>query len=228
MAFQAIALSRQAALELLLDDASRLLMVDSFKGAPFNMQKFDCFNPFHLWPQPCIPVPGKPGMLSRSVEAVWQGLKQVDGTADLAQFFTSPSKRPSDDERRRQPNYRYADRQFIYGERLLDLVSARLLIYLPTYLFMLQALAPAALLRNIRQHLALRGPVVFYDWDANQDITDPSSSFSHSALLASWFNGTWEKDYRAAAHRSLQAQDLCDFNATLNGLQARFLQGGSS
>lgn len=224
MTFQAISLCRRAALELLLDDARNVLMVDSFKGAPFNMRPFDSLNPFHLWPQPCIPVPGQPGLLARSVEAVWQGLKQVDGSGDFAQFLSSPSKRPSDDERRQQTDYLYEESQFIYGERTLDLVSARLLIYLPTYLFMLHTLVPVTLIQDIHQHLATRGAVVFYDWDANQDITDPSRSFSHSALLASWFNGTWEKDYRAAAHRSLAAQDLADFNASMDAMLGLYPQ----
>lgn len=222
MCYQAISVSRQAALDIMRNDVSNVMMVDSFKGAPANMRMFDCFNPFRIWPEPIIPVPGQPGLLARSVESVWQGLKCVDGACDFEQFLTSPSKRPGDDVRCRLADYRYADSQFVYGDRVLDLLSARFLIYLPTYLFMLERLVPETLLRKLYQHIANEGPVIFYDWDANQYITDSSDSFSHSALLASWFNGTLKTDYRALAHSTLQGDDMREFNAILDRLLGRY------
>ncbi|KUM02695.1 hypothetical protein KIF53_15815 [Chromobacterium subtsugae] len=218
----ALSTSRQAALAAMQDDASDCLMVDSFNGAPANMRGFRCFNPFQLWPDPVIPVPGQAGRLARSVESVWQGLKLVDGRTDFEQFLAEPRKRPSDDERRRQPGYCYSDSRFIYGDRQLGLLEARFLIYLPTYLFLLDRLAPEPVLRELRRHIAADGPVLFYDWDANQDIADTSSSFSHSAILAAWFNGTLERRYRELAGRLLSPADKPAFDAALDGLLGRY------
>ncbi|WP_099109180.1 MULTISPECIES: hypothetical protein [Xenorhabdus] len=222
MPYQAIFASRQEALNTMLDDTSNYMMVDSFKGAPVNMRVFESFNPFHVWPSPSIPVPGQPKRLAQSVESVWQGVKLVDGITDFNQFLGQPTKRPEDHERRQLKNYCYADSLFVYGDRLLDLLSARFLIYLPTYLFILEKLVPEALLRELNQHLTSVGPVLFYDWDANQNITDTSSSFSHSALLASWFNGTFENDYWTLAHRVLQENDWLTFDASIKNLLNRY------
>ncbi|MGC0154776.1 DUF6939 family protein [Chromobacterium vaccinii] len=220
--YPAISTSRQAALAVMQDDASSCLMVDSFNGAPANMLGFRCFNPFQLWPEQLIPVPGQPGGLARSVESVWQGLKLVDGRTDFEQFLTAPRKRPGDDERRRLAGYCYSDSRFVYGDRLLGLLEARFLIYLPTYLFLLQRLAPESVLSELRRHLDGVGPVLFYDWDANQDIADISCSFSHSAILAAWFNDTLELQYRSQARRLLSEADSLAFDAALDGLLGRY------
>src|SRR5580693_3107455 len=58
------------------------LAVDSYNGAPPSMHRFRALNPFDFDPEHRIPVPGR-GETSCSVEAVWQGLKLVDGVPDL-------------------------------------------------------------------------------------------------------------------------------------------------
>lgn len=226
--FAAISCSRQAALQRLMEDNADCLMIDSYKGAPRNMRPFDCFNPFRVWPEPSIPVPGQDNHLARSVESVWQGLKLVDDIPDFAQFAGQPTKRPPD-HARHTDSYRYADSQFLYGERKLGLVSARFLIYLPTYLYLLNTLVPDTVIGTICEHLNQCGPALFFDWDENQDILDPSRSWSHSALLASWFNGTFEKDYLHIVGQALSAQDADAFVQRISGLRTRprFGHGGA-
>jgi hypothetical protein len=154
-------------------------------------------NPFHFDPAFAIPVPGR-AATSCSVEAVWQGLKIVDGRTDEAMFTRPPEKRPAD---RSDPAYVYSRSVFSFGEAVIDLVTARHLIYLPAYLFALDRLVEDAVVREILDALASGLEVVFYDWDANFDITDPASSFSHSAILASFYEGTLEEAVLAPARR---------------------------
>ncbi|NHR05466.1 hypothetical protein HA052_09650 [Chromobacterium haemolyticum] len=222
MTYLALSMSRQDAIAMMLDEASSCMMVDSFNGAPANMRDFRCFNPFTQWPEPSIPVPGQTGLLARSVESIWQGLKLVNGQTDFDQFLGPPHKRPSDAERRRLHGYCYSDSRFAYGDRSLNLLSARLLIYLPTYLFLLDRLVPEALLRQLRQHLEQTGPVLCYDWDANQNIADTSSSFSHSAILANWLNGMLEQQYLPLAKQVLTESDRCEFDASMGTLLCRY------
>lgn len=168
-----------------VDDAD-VLSVDTLADSPQTMRRWRQLCPFYVWPNAEIPVPGRPGLASRSVEAVWQGLKIVGGTLDLAQLSGEPHKRPPDHQR--GPHFPYAASCFRLGELELDLVTARYLIYLPSYLFVLDRLVDDLPLAEIDESLCCGRDVAFYDWDHNMDIDDPASSFSHSALLARWFN----------------------------------------
>jgi hypothetical protein len=169
-----------------------VLGVDSADCAPPAMVRFRCFNPFHVFPLPVIPVPGRP-LRSRSVEAVWQGLKLVDGLIDLAMLGATPYKRPSERERE-APGYRYAESCFAHGDRVIDLVLARYLVYLPAYLYLLEALVPGDVIEELVAHHRRGGRVIFYDWDDNFDIEDASRPYSHSAVLRAWFGGTLEHE----------------------------------
>jgi hypothetical protein len=165
------------------------LAVDTADAAPGGMRRFACLNPFHFRPGWRIPVPGT-GQLACSVESVWQGLKLVNGATDLAMLRRPPTKRPPEQERTADFDYRAS--VFRFGSRTIDLVSARYLIYLPTYLYLLDRLVPDIVLREITDALERGRDVHFYDWDANFDIEDPGTSFSHSAVLAAWFGGRLE------------------------------------
>jgi hypothetical protein len=164
-----------------------VLSVDTLAACEPQMLRWRPLCPFHVMPRAAIPVPGRPELASRSVEAVWQGLKIVEGELGLEQFQNEPRKRPPDHER--GAGYRYEDSVFRLGDRVLGLVVARYLIYLPTYLHVLAQLVPNEQLGAIEAWLNSGRDVAFYDWDANMDIDDASSSFSHSALLAQWFSG---------------------------------------
>jgi hypothetical protein len=167
--------------------------VDTYQAAPEAFARFATMNPFHFEPGWRIPVPGLPGRFACSVESVWQGLKLFGGELDLAMFSSHPYKRPPDSAR--GPGYDYAASRFRIGDHEVDLVTARLLLYLPTYLYLLDHLVPEALTAEIHDALVTGTDVVFFDWDANADILDPRSSFSHSSLLASWFNGDLDQDF---------------------------------
>jgi hypothetical protein len=165
------------------------LAVDTADAAPAAMRGWACLNPFHFRSGWRIPVPGT-GLLACSVESVWQGLKFVDGLTDLDMLSRTPTKRPPEAER--VAGFDYSASVFRFGPHTIDLVTARYLIYLPTYLYLLDRLVPDIVLREITDALANGTDVHFYDWDANFDIEDASASFSHSAVLAAWFGGRLE------------------------------------
>ena len=185
----AFAVTRDQRADLCRGD--QVLCVDSADCAPAEMARFRIFNPFHFDPGSFIPVPGTK-LSASSVESVWQGTKIIDGRTDLAMFKQPPTKRP-DERIRNSASYVYEDSKFLYGERVVDLVTARLVIYLPTYLYLLDQLVPDPLIEEIGGKIRHGGDVVFYDWDTNFDIFNPHDSFSHSAILAAWFSASLEE-----------------------------------
>lgn len=174
-----------------------LLAVDTFDGAPDDMSRWRSLNPFTMHGHDAVPVPGQPQRGAASVEAVWQGLKIVDGSTAEEMFNQTPHKRPPD--RERGAGYSYRDSTFVLGGTELDMVSARLLIYLPTYLHVLEHLVPDDVHARIAEALAAGEIVAFYDWDHNFDLFDDTASYSHSALLTRYYTG--RLDSYLDAHR---------------------------
>lgn len=69
-------------------------------------------------------------------------------------------------------------RDGLHGERLLPYETARRLIYLPAYRWVLEHRA-ADLVERLRD-LAGRQDVMLLDYTTNGDVTDPSSPLSHA------------------------------------------------
>jgi hypothetical protein len=170
------------------------LCVDTYKDAIGPMVRYKHMNPFYYSKENNIPVPGQLSMNASSVESIWQGLKIINGRTDFEMFNREPYKRPLDSERG-QPQFRYSETIFCYGSNVLDIVTARWIIYLPSYLYILENIVPDSLLEYITDHINNGYKIYFYDWDSNMDITDASSSFSHSAILASYFQGQLKKRF---------------------------------
>ncbi len=207
--------------ELPPNGPSAPLCVDSLDGAPAFMARFKVFNPFYVHRRAVIPVVGMPKVRARSVEAVWQGLKFVDGDTQLDMFDLPPWKRPPE-EQRLLGGYSYEGSTFLYGQREIDLLSARLAIYLPTYLYLLDRLVPQRLIDQIDASITEGRGVVFYDCDANHDITDPSTSFSHSAILAAWFNGRLEWELLPAVDDYLSGEIADETRARIEKVLGRY------
>ncbi|OGT29782.1 MAG: hypothetical protein A3E87_05470 [Gammaproteobacteria bacterium RIFCSPHIGHO2_12_FULL_35_23] len=174
------------------EDLQNTLLIDTYNGASFNMEKFRTFNPFYTWEKPVIPVPGT-NKHSKSIEGIWQGCKLVHNKFDYDQFNSLPFKRPSEKDRDLDISYSYKDSIFSYEEEIINLIEARYLIYLISYLYLLNELISEELLYNIASVINHGKHVLFFDWDSNFDINDSSSSFSHSAILAAWFNKSLDK-----------------------------------
>lgn len=216
------AMSRASALDQAHSHVSPgCLMVDTFNGAPTTMAEFRSFNPFCVWPTHTFPVPGRDGCFARSVEGIWQGLKIVRGETDFGQFDCDPQKRPSDAKRAADPKFVYRNSRFQLGEETLDLITARLLIYLPTYLYLLDRVVSDSLVCRIRAACCTQG-VIFYDWDDNFDILDDSRSFSHSAILSAWFRRTLVPDLIERGRFYLKGRNQVSFDQLTGALLGRY------
>jgi len=111
-----------------------------------------------------------------SVEAIWQGLKLIDGQINLDMILGANRA----EKRKFTP---YPETKFKFGDAQIGLVEARLRIFVPTYQFVFDRLIPKQTKEDITR-LTQRGiDQYFYDVDSNGNIYDPSTSYSHAALL---------------------------------------------
>lgn len=135
-------------------------------------------SPFY--PHGGIPVPFSPGTTAMSVEGVWQGLKVFrDADVDTSVFHNTAMR----GIKRNAISFGrpLGHRKGIRGTELLGYVSARRLIYVPTYRWMLENKA-GDLVERIRLISRTR-TVVLLDYNTNPDVEDTSSPLSHAALI---------------------------------------------
>jgi len=80
-------------------------------------------------------------------------------------------------------------RMGVHGRELLDYVTARRLIYLPSYRWVLaQRLREE--LSVLRREAEVR-PVVLLDYETNDDPNEVSKPLSHASLIARYLRGDW-------------------------------------
>ena len=200
-----MSISRKKIMKMMAEqDMSDFLLVDTYNGAPANMKKFEYFNPFYTWPSAIISVPGAYNEKSTSIEAIWQGTKIIHGKTDFEQFKTMPYKRPPESLRDSLQDFSYEKTMFTYHNKSINHLEARFLIYLIAYLRLLNEHVPDLLIQFIMN--TRKKSIIFYDWDDNFEIENVAQSFSHSAILASWFKNTLEKDFLVKAKKFLSKE----------------------
>ncbi len=136
------------------------------------------FSP--LYPHGNIPVPFSPNTYSYSVEGIWQGLKVFESTdIDISKFEIQTMKGIK--RTARTFGKPIGHRKGINGSDILDYLTSRKQIYLPTYAWLLQnkVTDEIAQLMNI----ALHKDLVLLDFSTNDDIENPEKPLSHAALL---------------------------------------------
>lgn len=140
--------------------------VSSYADEPYNQ-----LSPF--FPHGGIPIPGRPGQTSDSVEGIWQGLKVIRGQI-APRFFQGWGKKRGGKPR---------GHQFGDEKRLLTLEAARRRIFIPAYEWMLAHAVDQELIKEL-QSQAFRGtPLFFYDRENNGSISK-DAPLAHAAVLA--------------------------------------------
>lgn len=218
-----VALSRkEVSRRLSKEDMKNTLLIDTYNGAPMNMLPFQLFNPFYTWPSKILSVPGMTGIRSRSIEAIWQGTKLINHETDYNQFESSPYKRPSEIDRENNREFSYINTQFTYKKSILNHIEARFLIYLIAYLDLLNNHIPDTLIKMILSAIKENKTIIFYDWDTNMDISNVKESFSHSAILASWFRQSLKDDFFTLAQKNLSQEHYKIFSEQFIQLTTRY------
>lgn len=143
-------------------------------------------SPFY--PHGGIPIPFSPGMTSKSVEGIWQGLKVfVNGTdVDYSSFQNATMKGIK--RTCRTNGAAKGHRKGVNGTELLGYIEARREIYVPSYFWMLEHKCKSQI-EQLRK-LAQSHTVVLLDYDTNSDIDDGSKPLSHASLIKKFIETT--------------------------------------
>lgn len=175
--------SRRKSAPTLERDHPGACLLDVTSKAP---QPWVRFSPFY--PHGGIPVPFTPGVTGESVEGIWQALKVFEAAdVDPSKLTVTAMKGL---KRSVRANGRVlGHRAGLRDDRLLPYVEARRLVYLPSYLWVLEHRL-ADLVDDLRK-LAEERDVVLLDYTTNGDVDDPSTPLSHAALIRRYVEGNW-------------------------------------
>lgn len=137
-------------------------------------------SPFY--PHYNIPIPFTEGISATCVEAVWQGLKVFkDHDVDLNTFKNDTMKGIKRTVRKYGPPLGH--RKGVFGSELLDYDTARKLIYIPTYKWVLDNVPCVHETVLKIKEFSKENDVVFLDYNICQDIDDTSKPLSHANLV---------------------------------------------
>ncbi|MEM7104899.1 MAG: hypothetical protein AAF502_17315 [Bacteroidota bacterium] len=136
------------------------------------------FSPFY--PIGNIPIPYSDGHFSQCVEGIWQGLKVFNEyDVDQSKFKVSNMKGLKRTVRKYGPPKGH--RKGVNGSELLDYLTARKLIYLPSYKWVLDNKLQEEVehLRKIAESKHL----ILLDYETNGDVHNLKKPLSHAQLI---------------------------------------------
>ena len=137
-------------------------------------------SPFY--PHGGIPIPFSEGEYAMSVEGIWQGLKVFEYyDIDHASFCNNTMKGLK--RTVRKYGAPLGHRKGTHGTELLSYYEARMLIYLPSYKYILEKIPEVySIVQRIKEQSKI-SDIVFLDYATNIDVRDTSSPLSHAGLV---------------------------------------------
>ena len=151
------------------------LIIDVTSQAKDDLVKL---SPFY--PHGGIPIPFSPGMTATSVEGIWQGLK-VFANADIDPSSFTNSTMKNLKRTVRKYGKPLGHRKGVNGDELLGYIEARRLIFIPSYLWVLENKVKRIMDRL--QDAAMKRDFVLLDYETNCDVSDPRKPLSHAFLI---------------------------------------------
>lgn len=150
-------------------------------------------SPFY--PHGGIPIPGDSGgMTAMCVEGIWQGLKVFENEGICMDSFNNATMKNL--KRTVKTHGKPLGHQNgVYGSELLDYLTARMQIYLPSYKYVLDNVdSVKEIVARIRER-ALANDIVFLDYDTNYDYLNTKAPLSHAGLLKMYIEGCYPETF---------------------------------
>ena len=183
-----------------------MIFIESRKRKPENLHKdypgaaildltsksenseFIVLSPFY--PHGNIPIPFSEGKTASSVEGIWQGLKVFkDADIDYSCFTNDTMK---DLKRSIRVNGEpLGHRKGVNGSELLNYFEARMLIYLPSYKWVLDNVPAAHQAVEKIKHAEEKGKDVLLDYNTNDNFRDLEKPLSHAGLVKLYIEGNY-------------------------------------
>ncbi len=145
-------------------------------------------SPFY--PHGNVPIPNSGDATATCVEAVWQGLKVFEKEGISMETFRNDTMK----------NIKRTVRKFgvpkghqygLYDSRLLGYYEARILIYLPTYKWVLDNIPDVHHIVERIKEQSKKTDIVFLDYNTNIDYRDLTSPLSHAGLVKLYIEGNY-------------------------------------
>lgn len=156
-----------------------------------DMRYAQILSPFY--PHMNIPIPFTEGLTATCVEAVWQGLKVFENAdVDFSTFENATMEGIKRTVRKfGRPK---GHRKGAFGKVLLDYFEARMLIYLPTYKWVLDNIPEVHhIVERIKKQNETHD-IVLLDYNTNIDFRDISKPLSHAGLVKLYVEGNYPDD----------------------------------
>lgn len=138
-------------------------------------------SPFY--PHGGIPIPGDSrGLMAMSVEGIWQGLKVFEHEGICMDSFSNTSMKNL--KRTVKTHGKPLGHQYgVYSSELLDYLSARMKIYLPSYKYVLENVdCVKEIVVRIKKR-SMINDIVLLDYNTNCDYLNTKFPISHAGLL---------------------------------------------
>ena len=161
-------------------------IVDVTSKAPTSLVKL---SPFY--PHDGIPIPFSGNKTAKSVEGIWQALKVFeDADIDKEMFLNDTMKNIKRTVRKfGKP---LGHRKGIDGKELLNYIDARIQIYLPSYLWVLENKV-SEIIKRLKE-ASQKEDIVLLDYETNCDVLNPQKPLSHAFLIKAYVENKYPKE----------------------------------
>lgn len=175
--------SKRKKLETILKKYPDAILADVTSGAKDGLRKL---SPFY--PHRGIPVPFSEGYTATCVEAIWQGLKVFEGADVDVELFKNDTMKNIKRTVKRfgKP---LGHRKGVNGTELLGYIEARMLIYIPTYKWVLENKV-ANIIERLREASKTK-TIVLLDYDTNAEVENAHKPLSHASLIKAYVEGIY-------------------------------------
>jgi hypothetical protein len=148
-------------------------------------------SPFY--PHGDIPIPFSKGKTAKSVEGIWQALKVFESEDVDEKMFLNDTMKGIKRTTRKYGNP-IGHRKGINGNELLNYIDARIQLYLPSYLWVLENKVVEIIDRL--KVASKKDDIVLLDYETNCDVLDSKKPLSHAYLVKAYVEGSFpqEKD----------------------------------
>lgn len=198
--------NKKRKLEKIKEEYPNAIILDITSNSETRYAKI--LSPFY--PHGNIPIPFTDGLKATCVEAVWQGLKVFENAGmDFATFKNDTMR----DLKRTVRKYGMpkGHSKGAYSKELLGYFEARMLIYLPTYKWVLDNVPEVHhVIERIKAQSKIQD-IVLLDYNTNIDFRDISKPLSHAGLVKLYIDGKYPngiEDYQPMTQEEMDAKKV--------------------
>ncbi|WP_430894955.1 MULTISPECIES: DUF6939 family protein [unclassified Paraflavitalea] len=143
-------------------------------------------SPFY--PHGNIPIPFSENRKAKSVEGIWQALKVFE-SADIDEAMFSNDTMKDIKRTVRKYGKPLGHRKGVNGTDLLNYIDARIQIYLPSYLWVLENKV-SEIIERLKE-ASKKEDIVLLDYETNCDVLNPKKPLSHAFLVKAYVEGNY-------------------------------------